>query len=180
MKATTIAKREVDHKTFGTGKDESGSNTEKRIKLTEQLRQKKSSEICEDIETVTKVMTCLENERVKLVNMQKYSQAGAVLQQISEKRKEKRQLSDRLSKLQEKEARSKSYYRNKEAGASKRKSAANPNTLESNPKTLEGFFRSDKDQKRKQLQQSAVVCDLTNLSPLKPKEEQVDENTFKV
>jgi hypothetical protein len=39
--------------------------------------------------------------------MQRYSQAALVLQQISDKRKEKRQLSDQLATFQAKEARSK-------------------------------------------------------------------------
>lgn len=99
-------------------------------------------ELHEDIETVDKVISCLESERAKLVNMQKYSQAAQVLQQMGEKRKEKRQLSNHttinLTTIQAKEAKSKSYYKNKQSNCTKSKSVSD--TRSDGQKSVEFFF----------------------------------------
>ena len=70
--------------------------------------------------------------------MQKYSQAGQVLQQIAEKRREKRQLSDQLAIIQAKEARSKQYHSNKSSSSTKNKSEATPKNV--NQASLKSFF----------------------------------------
>lgn len=132
-------KRRSRSKTFGSEKGIVEDKVEKRQKLTEEMRQRKVSEISEDIETVNKIMSCLENERVKLVNMQKYSQAGQVLQQIAEKRKEKRKLSDQLAIIQAKEARSKHYHSNKASSNTNTKSEATLKNV--NQGSLKSFFR---------------------------------------
>ena len=62
-------------------------------------------------------MSLLNSERAKLVNTQKYSQAAQVLEQISEKCKEKRKLTDELSILESKETRSKAYHHARKAKA---------------------------------------------------------------
>ena len=131
-------KKRSRSKTFGSEQGIEEDKVEKRQKLTEEMRQRKVSELCEDIETVNKIMSCLENERVKLVNMQKYSQAGQVLQQIAEKRKEKRQLSDQLAIIQAKEARSKHYYSNKSSSRTKNKSEATSRNV--NQGSLKSFL----------------------------------------
>ena len=69
-------KKRSRSKTLGSEQGIEEDKVEKKQKLTEEMRQRKVSEFCEDIETVNKIMGCLENVRVKLVNMQKYSQAG--------------------------------------------------------------------------------------------------------
>lgn len=56
------AKKRSRSKTFGSEIDKHEGKNEKRQKLTEELRHKKISELCEDIETVNKVIGCLENE----------------------------------------------------------------------------------------------------------------------
>ena len=95
-------------------------------------------ELHEDIETVDKVISCLESERAKLVNVQKYSQATQVLQQMGEKQKEKRQLSNQLTTIQAKEVKSKSYYKNKQSNCTKSKSVSD--TRSDGQKSVEAFF----------------------------------------
>ena len=102
------------------------------------MRQKRIVELHEDIETVDKVISCLESERAKLVNMQKYSQAAQVLQQMGEKRKEKRQLSNQLTTIQAKEAKSKSYHKNKKISCTKSKSVSDARS--DSQKVLRLFF----------------------------------------
>ena len=70
--------------------------------------------------------------------MQKYSQAAQVLQQMGEKRKEKRQLSNQLTTIQAKEAKSKSYYKNKQSNCTKSKSVND--TRSDGQKSVEAFF----------------------------------------
>ena len=133
-------KKRSRSKQFGTGKDlEAEDGPAKRQKMTDEIRQKKVSELCEDIETVTKIVTCLENERVKLANMQKYSQAASVLQQISEKRKEKRKLSDQLASIQAKEVRSKAYHKSKQGS---KQVKGNTEVKDASQATLEVFMRN--------------------------------------
>lgn len=141
------------------------------------MRQRKVSELCEDIETINKIMSCLENERVKLANMQKYSQAGQVLQQIAEKRKEKRELSDQLAIIQVKEARSKHYHSNKSSSSTKSQSESTAKNVKE--ESLKSYFKKarnsvdfkSKDKPSKErvegsnaFQSSAITCTITDRS----------------
>ncbi|CAB4038739.1 Hypothetical predicted protein [Paramuricea clavata] len=55
-------------------------------------------------------MALLEKERFKQHNMKKYAQAASIEEQISASRKETHPLTEKLAKLQEKEARSNRYH----------------------------------------------------------------------
>lgn len=117
---------------------QSSETVEPRQKLTEQAREKKISELCEDMEAVDRMMRCLENERMKLVNMQKYAQAAQVLEQLSDKRKEKRKLSEHLAVLQAKEARAKAYQA-KRSGTSKECGSPSPSN-KGNSSQIDDYF----------------------------------------
>ena len=119
------AKKRSRSKAFGTGlgKNEVAMTEQKKHKLTQELRQKKVSEVTEDIESMKKVVSYLENERIKLVNMQKYAQAAQVLEQITEKRREQRKLTEQLTLIQAKEAKSKAYHQKKDGLAKMKKRA---------------------------------------------------------
>ena len=130
------AKKKSRSAVFGTAKEESSTGGEKRKKLSEDIRRKNISELNEDIETVDKLMSLLNSERAKLVNTQKYSQAAQVLEQISEKRKEKRKLTDELSILESKETRSKAYHHARKAKAE----SSSQSEKKSKQKNVSSFF----------------------------------------
>ena len=116
-------------------------------------------ELHEHIETVNKVISCLESKRAKLVNMQKYSQAAQVLQQMGEKRKEKRQLSNQITTIQAKEAKSKSYHKNKQSSCTKSKSVSDARS--DSQKSVEAFFAKSGNTESRNIN----ACGL-NLSPI--------------
>ena len=62
-------------------------------------------------------MALLEKERYKQHNMKTYAQAASIEEHIAAKRKEKRSLTEEMTKLQEEQARSKWYYRSKESSS---------------------------------------------------------------
>lgn len=134
----TYVKKRSRSTRFGAESGRKENKVEKREKLTDGLRQKRIAEFCENIETIDKVISCLESERAKLVNMQKYSQAAQILQQMGEKRKEKRQLSDQLTTIRAKEAKSKSYHKNKQSSCTKSKSVSDVKS--DNQRSVEAFF----------------------------------------
>ena len=57
----------------------------------------------------------MEKKRYKQHNLNKYAQAASLEEQIASKRKEKRALEEELTKLQEKEAKSKRYHMGKDS-----------------------------------------------------------------
>ncbi|CAB4001247.1 nuclear localization sequence-binding -like [Paramuricea clavata] len=139
----TYVKKRSRSTRFGAESGRKENKGGKRQKLTDGLRQKRIAELCEDIETVDKVISCLESERAKLVNMQKYPQAAQILQQMGEKRKEKRQLSDQLTTIRAKEAKSKSYHKNKQSSCTKSKCVSDVKS--DNQRSVEAFFAKSRN-----------------------------------
>ena len=99
-------------KAFGAVKDQ---GNRKHIKLSAEFRKKRIEDLSEDINSINSTMALLEKERYKQHNMNKYAQAANVEEQIASKRKEKRALEEELTKLQEKETRSKRYHMGRES-----------------------------------------------------------------
>ena len=97
-------KKRSRSKAFGAVKDQ---GKRKHIKLSAEFRKKRIEDLSEDINSINSTMALLEKERYKQHNMNKYAQAANVEEQIASKRKEKRALEEELTKLQEKETRSK-------------------------------------------------------------------------
>lgn len=97
-------------KSFGSGQAESEP---KKTKVSAEFRRKRIEDISEDIESIKTTITLLEKERLKQHNLKKYAQAASAEEQITSKRNEKRALEEELTKLQEKETRSKRYHNSK-------------------------------------------------------------------
>ena len=115
---------------FGATKEES---KEKKSKISAEIRHKRIQDLSEDIDSMNMTLALLEKERYKQHNMNKYAQAASLEEQISSKRKEKRALEEELTKLQEKETRSKRYHMSKES--KDKKDASQGKTWNVQPKT---------------------------------------------
>ena len=125
----TYAKKRSRSKVFSTEFCKQDNTIEKKKqKLTQELRHKRVAELKEDIVGVKRMISYLEQERMKLVNTHKYSQPAATMEKITEKRREQRKLSDELTAIQAKEAKARTYLQKKEADLSKLKK---PNKTES-------------------------------------------------
>lgn len=100
-------KKRSRSKAFGAVKEQ---GKRKHVKLSAEFRKKRIEDLSEDINGINSTMALLEKERYKQHNMKTYAQAANVEEQIASKRKEKRALEEELTKLQEKETRSKRYH----------------------------------------------------------------------
>lgn len=137
-KLTNLARKKIDDegycykkkrsrsKAFGTGVWT--SKEPKKVKLSAEFRHKRIQALAEDLDSLNTTMALLEKERYKQHNMKKYAQAASIEEQISAKRKEKRALTEEMTKLQGKEARSKRYHKGKEI------SSQNVNRKEQTPR----------------------------------------------
>ena len=106
----------------------------KKVKLESEIRQKRISEVSEDISSCQETISLLEQQRSKFVTVGKYLQAAEIVKQVSESRKKMRDLQAELAQLQKKETRSQKYHKTK-----KEKQSQSQSTSKS---TLETFFRS--------------------------------------
>lgn len=106
-------KKRSRSKAFGTGGETSKETNQ--VKFSAEFRHKRIRALTEDLDSMNTTMALLEKERYKQHNMKKYAQAASIEEQISSKRKEKRALTEEMTKLQEKEARSKRYHISKES-----------------------------------------------------------------
>jgi hypothetical protein len=105
-------KRKSRSKVFGDGKE---TKNPKRLKLVTEERQKRQSQLAEDIKSSTDTMKLLELQREKFVNAEKYLQAAEMVTQISECRTKLRGFQAELTKLQKADSRSKKYHKGKRA-----------------------------------------------------------------
>jgi flagellar biosynthesis GTPase FlhF len=147
-------KKRSRSKAFGTGVETSKES--KKIKSSAQFRHKRIQALTEDLDSLNTTMALLEKERYKQHNMKKYAQAASIEEQIAAKRKEKRSLTEEMTKLQEKEARSKRYYRSKESSSknvkekeqiTKDKSASQLTLFQSGVKPKESICNDDECEK---------------------------------
>ena len=86
----------------------------KILNVTEE-RQKRQSQLAEDIKSSTDTMKLLQLQREKFVNAEKYLQAAEMVTQISECRTKIRRFQAELTKLQKAAGRSKKYHKGKRA-----------------------------------------------------------------
>lgn len=107
-------KKRSRSKVFGAVKEQVGEDI-KKIKLSAEFRHNRIQDLSEDINSMNTTMALLEKERYKQHNLNKYAQAASLEEQIASKRKEKRALEEELTKLQEKEAKSKRYHMGKDS-----------------------------------------------------------------
>ena len=87
------------------GEQSASENKPKSIKLEHEIRQKRISELSEDIASCKETMVLLEQQKSKFVAVAKYLQAAELVQQVSENRNKMRDLQSELGKIQENERR---------------------------------------------------------------------------
>lgn len=129
-------KRKSRSKVFGDGKE---TKNPKRLKLVTEERQKRQSQLAEDIKSSTDTMKLLELQREKFVNAEKYLQAAEMVTQISECRTKLRGFQAELTKLQKADSRSKKYHKGKRAISSSKVSPLTRATTRTSSSTSTEF-----------------------------------------
>ena len=127
-----------------------GSKTEtpqvaKKPRLTQELRDKRITEINEDLAELNTRLTYLEKSRDKFVAVQQYERAAEKSKELSSLRAEKRVLQSEMSQMQKLEAKSQKYFTSRKPttttqGTSKISDQSSPG--DENQRKLQSFFET--------------------------------------
>ena len=108
-------KKKSRSKSFGSGNLAEYSQVTKKLRLTQELRDKRMAEIEEDLAELDTRLMYLERSREKFVAVQQYERASEKSKELSSVRSEKRELMSELSQMQKLEEKSQKYFKSKKS-----------------------------------------------------------------
>lgn len=124
-----------------------GSKTEtpqvaKKPRLTQELRDKRITEINEDLAELNTRLTYLEKSRDKFVAVQQYERAAEKSKELSSLRAEKRVLQSEMSQMQKLEAKSQKYFTSRKPATTSSKISDQSSPGDQNQRKLQSFFET--------------------------------------